>query len=246
MTLTFEVVIIHILCFILSASWVSTSISGISYMDPLAQKPLKPFLPGEDPCNPLYWYPKPIPEYCNKPKQPAVPRQPLPLPPQPLPSPPQPLPFRPMMPIPPIAIPVPYPMPPLMPPYPPQPIPCFPSAEPQFLPPPMPQFLPPPMLQIPAPYGVPLVPTNPMVPFAGMPYPPIFPPRPQAGLVPGIPGLVSQDGGINILPFSDVYSDMLEKHKQKMIRKRLQKVLDEYEDCPRNLKRRKYRGGRYF
>lgn len=51
-------------------------------------------------------------------------------------------------------------------------------------------------------------------------------------MVPGIPGLVSPDGGINILPFSDAYADMLEKHKQKMIRKRLQKLLNEYDKYP--------------
>lgn len=57
-------------------------------------------------------------------------------------------------------------------------------------------------------------------------------PHSGIGVVPGIPGLVSPDGGINIMPFSDAYSDMLEKHKQKMIRKRLQKLLNEYDRYP--------------
>lgn len=57
-------------------------------------------------------------------------------------------------------------------------------------------------------------------------------------MVPGIPGLVSPDGGINILPFSDAYSDMLEKHKQKMIRKHLQKLISEYDNFPLKLRKK--------
>lgn len=200
-------------------------------MDPLVQKPLQP-LPGENPCNPLYWYPKHRPDYCyNKLEEPAPPKL--------KPSIPQTLPPVAPIPMPPIAIPMPIP-------FPMYPMPMFPSAVPQFMHPAPPQFLPPPVAQIPmpqisVPYGVPLA-ANPMMPMPiSAPYP--YPPIPQqSGLVPGIPGLVSQDGGINILPFSDAYSDMLEKHKQKMIRKRLQKILDDYDDFPRRRQRRKYRG----
>lgn len=216
--------------------------------------------PGEDPCNPLYWYPQNIPEYCNFKKMPTPPTDPgqempipMPLPvPMPLPLPipmPEPLPILPAPVVPPIIIPPPPaphgPTPPIAVPHPIMPLP------------------------IPLPFGIPLAPTNPMVPVVGIPlphpppafqmppqyplpypppygspypsaYPPLFPslysyqmpPRSGMGMVPGISGLVSPDGGINIMPFSDAYSDMLENHKQKMVRRRLQKFLSEYERPP--------------
>lgn len=59
---------------------------------------------------------------------------------------------------------------------------------------------------------------------------------------PGLPGLVAEDGGINIMPFSDAYADLLEGHKQKMVRIRLQKVLDEYDRHKKKVgRRRRYR-----
>nr|XP_021187887.2 uncharacterized protein LOC110374491 [Helicoverpa armigera] len=253
---------------------------------------------GDDPCNPLYWYPKNIPEYCNfrkLPTPPTVPRPEIPIPvPIPVPIPPH------------LPIPMPIIPPPVIPP-----IMMPPDITPPGPPPPI--MLPHPVmpLPMPLPFGIPLAPTNPMVPVAGIPlppppvypmaYPPPYPapypspygspyphpmspplpyppsishhlpyhspiappfpsplpgpfpgplpgpfpglpphfsspfpvpPRRGIGLVPGIPGLVSPDGGINIMPFSDAYSDMLEKHKQKMIRRRLQKMLSEYDRPP--------------
>lgn len=187
---------------------------------------------ADNPCNPLYWYPRQIPEYCYHIKgiksKPPSNRDPRPIP-MPIP-----------IPIPPIPAPIPVPAPPILPPIIPQPIMPLPYS---------------------LPFGIPLAPTNPMLPVAGIPLPPqgmyppqpIYPPLPPIGLppqvaspfatyvppygihrrpmsmVPGLPGLVAPDGGINILPFSDAYADLLEKHKQKMIRRRLQKLLDEYD-----------------
>ncbi|CAB3225191.1 unnamed protein product [Arctia plantaginis] len=195
------------------------------------QRPRNATKPGEDPCNPLYWYPRAIPEYCYNEKEmipkPDIFQQPIPMP-----------------------IPVPLPPPMKLP----QPVP-FPQLVPSFMP-----------AIYPLPFGIPLAPTNPMLPIAGFPYPPspeympkptppLMPPPPPKPLlpspfatyvppygiqrrglsmVPGLPGLVSPNGGINILPFSDAYADLLEKHKQKMIRKRLQKLLDEYDKYPWN------------
>ncbi|CAG4929793.1 unnamed protein product [Parnassius apollo] len=163
---------------------------------------------GEDPCNPLYWYPRNIPKYCDfqkipKPVKPE--NRPLPMP-----------------------IPVPLPLPP-------------PNA---IVPLPPPSLIPPPL-----PFGVPLAPPSPMMPVVGIPYP--APPNPgfsamfhnpiipsvygnqKAAMVPGLPGIVTHDGGINILPFSDAYSDLLEKQKQKMLRRKLQRILKDYEDFPK-------------
>lgn len=183
-------------------------------MDPL---PSKPKMRVSDPCNPLYWFPKNIPEYCYYPK-----------PPSPVPAPPSPL------------IPFPIPLPPQMPF-------VMPVAYPPMFPP-----MVPPASMPPLPFGVPIAPSNPMLPVAGIPYPPpalpapIGPPLPPslpthtvqlAGMVPGLPGLVSSDGGINVLPFSDAYSDVLEKQKNKLIRKKMRKVLRDYEYYP-------YRGSR--
>lgn len=183
--------------------------------------------PGEDPCNQLYWYPRAIPEYCYTKKE-ILPKADM---------------FQH-----PIPMPIPVPLPPPMPL--PGPVPL-----PQLFPP----FLP---AIYPLPFGIPLAPTNPMLPIAGFPYPPVpeyitkptpplipppllqspfasyIPPygiqRRGLSMVPGLPGLVSPSGGINILPFQDAYADLLEKHKQKMIRKRLQKLLDEYDRYPYN------------
>ncbi|RVE45062.1 hypothetical protein evm_010296 [Chilo suppressalis] len=195
------------------------TIAGLSYMDPLNFRPL-PDKDQMDPCNPLYWYPKAIPEYCYlrstpKPQRVEAPEGVVPLP-----------------------IPVPIPMPNIVPPIQPpiiQPMPVV-DLTPQY---PVPIPIIPPLP--PVPFGVPLVPSNPMMPVAGIPYPPSSYPYPypsqQIGMVPGIRGIVSEDGGINILPFSDVYSDMLESHKNKMLRKRLRKLLGDYDRRPR-LKRR--------
>ncbi|XP_072931482.1 uncharacterized protein [Epargyreus clarus] len=184
-------------------------------MDPINMRPLPgPYPRGEDPCNPLYWYPRNIPEYCNY--------RNFPIPPKPI-GPPLPMP-----------LPVPVPQPSLMMPMPaPAPLPLLP----------------------PLPYGVPIAPTNPMIPgvrpyqyeaslnpMVPSSYPYSSGPQ-QAGMVPGLPGLVTRDGGINILPFSDAYSDLIETHKNQMIRRRLQKLIREYEDFPnsRSYKRlRKY------
>ncbi|XP_063634229.1 uncharacterized protein LOC134804861 isoform X2 [Cydia splendana] len=187
---------------------VSCSILGLTYMDPLNLVPSKPHLRGEDPCKPLYWYPRQIPDYCYAPK-PDVAPMPLPLPPLP---PPVPLPM-PLLP-PPMPLPVPMPM-------------YLPMPGPLALPPPMPGLMPLPPYAAPAP-----------IPLGSPAFPPNLLPGPaipaiQRGLVPGVEGLVSPDGAINILPFSDAYSELLEKHKQKMIRRRLQKLLDEYEYHPK-------------
>ncbi|CAH2103781.1 unnamed protein product [Euphydryas editha] len=144
---------------------------------------------GEDPCNPLYWYPKNIPDYCAsrttlKPL-PSVNNKPFLIPPDFL-SPPVPFPQMPVMP-------VPVPQMPIMP------APTLPGMT----------------------YGLPF--PIPMLPSYHPPF------RPQIGMVPGLPGIVSSDGGINIMPFSDAYADILENHKNKMIRKRLQKIINKYE-----------------
>ncbi|CAK1554139.1 unnamed protein product [Leptosia nina] len=197
------------------STWSSTlaTIDGRSYMNSLDMRNLKENM--FDPCNPPYWYPRNIPEYCYY----RVPNKPVPGKT-------------------PIKVPLPVPLPifpsvPHMPPIPPPPM-----APPFFVPP--------------LPYGVPLAPTAPMIPMIPNQFmPPImgqypFPElsRPQAAMVPGVPGMVSPDGGINILPFSDVYSDMLENHRNKMIRKKLERLLDEFDEYPnRNTYKRlkKYR-----
>lgn len=159
---------------------VSGTLTGITFMDPLNNRelPNDNKLYPYNPCNPPYWYPRQIPEYCHNRNNVDLPH--------PLstaaPSPPQkPLPFEP----PPLPIfePIPVPMP--------VPVPLNP-----FLPVQQPGFMPP----------------SPMIPQ-------------QIGMVPGLPGIVSQDGGINIMPFSDAYSDMLEKHKNKVIRKKFKKII---------------------
>ncbi|XP_048005929.1 nematocyst expressed protein 4-like [Leguminivora glycinivorella] len=208
---------------------VSCSIAGLTYMDALNLLPSKPYLKGEDPCNPLYWYPRHIPDYCYTPKYtpaapspkpiPVPPPEPMPLPllPAPAPQPPMMLPMPMPLPAPPMPLPVPLPM------Y--LPMPAAPA-----MPMPMPGLMPLPSYPAPAPFpmGPPAYPQN------YMQVPTI-----QRGLVPGVNGLVSPDGAINILPFSDVYSELLEKHKQKMIRRRLQKLLDEYENNPKKKSPRK-------
>lgn len=231
-------------------TYASCSISGLTFMDSLIQKPLEK---KDNPCNPLYWYPRDIPEYCNKPK-PAPhddfkPPAPLPPPvpvPIPIPMPPQPVPVPILPPPPPIPIPIPFPVPfpgPIpapMPLFPPMPMP----APFLHMPPPIPAFPTPPL-----PYGVPLIPTNPMVPVGGFPYPympppPMFQPGPPAGMVPGVPGIVSPDGGINILPFSDAYTDLIERHKRNMISKKLAILLKEYESKSYRKRRKTRRSGR--
>lgn len=196
-------------------------------MDPLNSKSLKSSLSEEDACNPLYWYPRNLPEHCYfkitlKPgPKPAPAILPVPLPSQQFPM---------------------GPMPPMFPVLPPYPIsPGYP------MPLPMPMS-PPSMPPMPLPFGIPLAPSNPMLPVAGVPamvYPGFshYRPQYQVGMVPGIPGMVTHDGGINILPFSDAYADLLEKHKQKMIRKKIKRVLDNYDGYSgrRGGRRRRYR-----
>ncbi|CAG9781836.1 unnamed protein product [Diatraea saccharalis] len=194
--------------------------AGLSYMDPLNFRPLPKS--EVDPCNPLYWYPRAIPESCYLR---TTPRTQMALPPDgvvPLP----------------IPVPVPgnIPLPPLIPP-----IPSIIPAIPPIVTPVAPIV--PPVLQMmpPVPFGLPLAPSHPMLPVPGIPYPPPYqyPPR-QAGMVPGIRGIVSEDGGINILPFSDAYSQLLESHKNKILRKRLRKLFDDYNRSPR-WRKKKYR-----
>lgn len=200
------------------------SIAGITYMDPLNFKPL-PDKQDPNPCNPLYWYPQAVPDYCFKTPNYEAPARPPPTTAAPLPVPvpvPVPLPLPIPLPYPPISYPMPYPAPypPMLPPAP----------------------APPPMPPVPSPYGIP-VPPNPLLPMPGVPFPPLPPyPAPpmsrQAGMVPGIPGLVSEDGGINILPFSDVFTDMVEEKKNKLIRKRYKQLVKDYEDYPWGRRRR--------
>ncbi|XP_013184805.1 uncharacterized protein LOC106130502 [Amyelois transitella] len=261
----------------------SCSIAGVNYIDMTTAKSTKT---KNDECNPLYWYPRHMPDHCYvKDPAPLLP-QPIPIPiPVQMPPvavpypPPQPYPYLPM----PLSQPVPwgspsipmapqpmgYPQipwaPPSMPTVPQQ----FPVIPPQtnptnsscfcppclvpgilFPPPPVPTDpcqcppcppCPPPPLIYPQeiPYGIPLNPTLPMLPQSALSYlpparpplpPPIMPaPVPNVGMVPGIPGIVSKDGGINVLPFSDAYADILEKHKNKQFRRKYSKLIKDYE-----------------
>lgn len=204
--------------------WASCTTAGLSFMDKYIKPYRASYINDNDPCNPLYWYPKNIPESCF-PKGPkddeGAPKPPVPLPiPVPMPMPIPPPVFRlPIVPPPPVA-------PPLMPPLPPIP-------PPYMLP------------QVPPSFGMPIAP-SPMFPGPGIPipyYPPPYPIPPmygqkQVGMVPGLPGLVTPDGGINILPFSDAYSDLLEKHKAKAFRKRFRHLYDKYDKYPRGEYRR--------
>ncbi|XP_023953100.2 merozoite surface protein CMZ-8-like [Bicyclus anynana] len=199
--------------------------------------------PGADPCNPLYWYPRAIPDFCefdstitppSSEEPPAdLPQSPpvlIPMPPPPLPILPPPLPI----------LPPPYPM--LPPPIPILPMPNSPLNGP---PPPIPLFPAHPSSSISVlsnPYSYSHL--NPVSSQDSISYYPSYL-RPSTGFVPGIHGLVTKDGGINIMPFSDVYADMLQKHKNKMVRRKLQKILDKYEYNPYSYKTlQKYE--RYF
>ncbi|XP_045784864.1 proline-rich extensin-like protein EPR1 [Maniola jurtina] len=228
-------IIFRKLLLVLWSKLVYCSISGVSYMDSIKMNSIKSVPPGEDPCNPLYWYPRNIPEFCNfdntaRPvsseeppiahtSPPAVPPVLVPMMPPPVPILPQPIP---MLPHPSLIAGV-------------SPLPLFP-APPSA-----------PLISIPSnPY--PYSHINPISAFSPhlLPYHPSFQ-RPPTGFVPGMHGLVTKDGGINIMPFSDAYADMLEKHKNKVIRRKLHKILDKYEHYPysrnyRNL--RKYE--KYF
>ncbi|CAH0716458.1 unnamed protein product, partial [Brenthis ino] len=180
-----------------TAKLCSGSSTGISYMDPLNHKLSYKYNSNlEDPCNPLYWYPKNIPEYCQFRINIAPNRHEHPVTSIPLPEPPRPS------------------LPQLLPP-------VLPIAPPLIMPPP------PPLLPI-----ISMLPSAPLLPeFNIRPKSPynIMLPQSQAGMVPGLPGIVSRDGGINIMPFSDAYADMLEKHKNKMIRKKLRKIVNKYD-----------------
>ncbi|XP_049885492.1 uncharacterized protein LOC126380256 [Pectinophora gossypiella] len=230
------------------------TISGLTYMDSLAQKHRTNSPNGEDPCNPLFWYPNKIPDHCYSKTSPRPPDKrpantfPLPIP-VPVAPPPIPMPMPLPAPIPAAPIPAPMPMP--------APAPGLPG--PMLAVPPMPAAVPVPIPPIP--YGIPIAPTHPMLPVFPQPYPyppqpfPAFPPfptypippiyhqGPPAGFVPGLPGLVSPDGGINILPFTDVYSEILEKHKQKMMKKQIEKMMEKYENYPK--RRKPYRRHMY-
>ncbi|KAJ8737104.1 hypothetical protein PYW07_000375 [Mythimna separata] len=251
----------YFLLIVLSLEGIKCSIDGtFSERRPNATKP------GEDPCNPLYWYPKEVPEYCHFRQMSTPPTEPWGELPIPIPVPvPAPLPMLPHPEVPPLMMPPhqmpPGPFPPIPVPHPIMPLPMplpfgIPLAPTNAmvpvagipLPPPPPGFampMPPPYPQpylppygspypppVPAPYPSPFPPPypGPYVPPYPSPYP--MPPRNGMGMVPGIPGLVSPDGGINIMPFSDAYSDMLENHKQIMIRRRLRKFLKDYERPP--------------
>ncbi|XP_075990922.1 uncharacterized protein LOC142986350 isoform X2 [Anticarsia gemmatalis] len=190
----------------------------------------------DDLCHPLYWYPRKVPDFCFYRKKivdgPCLtedsPPIPMPIPiPSPVPVPPMPVPGIPIpapgIPMPGYQVPagaVPYPLPfgiPLAPSYPMLPVASIGNIMPAV---PLPAPLPPPVTPAPAP---PIIPRFPAY------IPPYGVHRRSMSMVPGLPGLVAPDGGINILPFSDAYADLLEKHKQKMIRLRLQKLLDEYD-----------------
>lgn len=67
----------------------------------------------------------------------------------------------------------------------------------------------------------------PVMGFPGESYQ-LFRSHQQIGMVPGLPGIVSPDGGVNILPFSDAYSDLLEKHERRVLKERMQKVLRDH------------------
>lgn len=100
--------------------------------------------------------------------------------------------------------------------------------------------LPPPLSVEPLPFGVPISATNPMLPVAAIPYPsrPSYPVPPYAYLRP--PGVfagrpvASQDPekGINIYPVANAYANMLEHRKNKIMRKRLQSIIDDYDEYP--------------
>lgn len=190
---------INVMILLSNINFVKCSIAGISYMDPLDFRHRYEIPKGEDPCHPLYWYPRHIPDYCY---------------------------YK----IPPHSIIVPEVTPcPVKPP----PVAAVTVASSDPIP-------------IPVPIALPILPPSPVmqVPFP-MPYPipPMFPPIPpnmyspplvsqDIGFVPPVPGIVSHDGGINILPFSDVYADVLERKKQKLITKRLREILEDYNDFP--------------
>lgn len=213
---------------------------------------------GEDPCNPLFWYPKKIPDYCYSETTPSPPDKrpgdgfpvPIPVPVVPPPAPPFHLSLPPRLEMPPV------------------PMAAPPSA-------PAPPGLQGPMMAVPQqsapvsvpipiqpiPYGIPLAPTHPMLPvfpqmypyapspfpafpsFPTYPIPPIYQQGPPIGYVPGAPGLVSADGGINILPFTDVYTEMLEKHKEKLMQKKIERMMEKYEGKG---KRKPYRRRMYY
>ncbi|KAL4704325.1 hypothetical protein ACJJTC_012901 [Scirpophaga incertulas] len=211
-------VILKIITITISSPLMSCTISGISYMDGFPQRPLPDsYL---DPCNQLYWYPKPIPDYCYRNVLPSSPNQNIkknpPLPPE------NSVKIPPQSGVIPLPVPVPVPLP--------QMIPIAPIPQPPFV-----ANLPP--------VGLPLPPN---LPITGVAYPQNPYLGQQIGMVPGIPGLVSKHGGVNIMPFSDIYSDMLDKFKNKMMRKRLHKVLNDYEDYPRYSLNRHYKKNRYY
>ncbi|OWR50466.1 hypothetical protein KGM_203977 [Danaus plexippus plexippus] len=197
---------------LLFARSVLGTISGLSYMDTIRFNPQETKPPDENSCNPLYWYPRNIPEYCYfKPPVISITTESthsscatdriLP----------------PLIPVPPPPI---YPVPPILP-----------------LPPPMVPGLPSLPIAPPIPYNIfqpPLVPIQPpQMSYDHVQLQPPHYPYPiqgsQAGFMPGLPGLVTRNGGINIMPFSDAYADMLEKHKNKVIRKKLQRIIHKYE-----------------
>ncbi|XP_041987403.1 proline-rich receptor-like protein kinase PERK2 isoform X2 [Aricia agestis] len=77
-----------------------------------------------------------------------------------------------------------------------------------------------------APAALPILPlisnAIPQTPLQSFPIYFLVPPIPQ--MLPKLPGLVSKDGGINIMPFSDVYTDLFEKFKGKVARRELKKL----------------------
>ncbi|CAG9138139.1 unnamed protein product [Plutella xylostella] len=237
-----NLVTLHFKIHILSCAITSIlcTIDGVSYISASPGTP-KGYITSvdgsqrrkDDPCNSLYWYPKHVPDYCyNRTEAPTTTTEPPP-PPPPMPAP---MPAYMPYPVPSVMVPAPPPLVLPMPAPPPQYMMAPPAPPPQYMmapPAPPPQY----MMAPSAPIGIPL-------PFNHFLPPPMF--QRTAGLVPGIPGLVSNDGGINILPFSDIYSDMMERHKQKVISSKLKDLMDEYEDFGGSKYRSKLRHGTYL
>lgn len=205
---------------------------GVSYLDDHTFDKSQKVGQGDDPCNPLYWYPKPIPDYCfiSKSTSKPIPAPvPVPVPVQAIPPPC----------IPPMSVIRPFPS--YVPPYiSAQPIP-FPVSSIPLQPIP-PKHIQPERLR----FGVHMIPAmpapgilsalndpcgSPNIPYGASNMPVrtirLYPGR-HVGMVPGLPGLVSPNGGINILPFSDAYADVFERYKQQIITKKLKKKFNNY------------------
>lgn len=197
---------------IISHKIVEGSITGLTYRDPIIIRTGQKY---ENPCNQLYWYPKPIPDYCHKPLTPLFPSPIIPVRPTTTakpdvsstlpPNPPEPIPIPPPH-FPSIPIPMPYPLPPPIP---------MPIPVPVAVPPPTPLEY-----NVLDPIGItqertitamndfhslPIVwPTMPIM--QQTPYFEYEQYQPQE-LYRYVP-MVSPGEGINVLPFTDIYSDI--------------------------------------